>query len=282
MRSLIIGLLCTAAAFAADATLDGTKIHYESYGKGKEALVFVHGWTCDLTFWRGQAPLYEKHRSLLIDLPGHGQSGKPETAYTMDLFARSIDAVMRDAGVDRATLIGHSMGVPVIYTFFRLFPAKTTGLVLVDGAIPQSYKDEAARENQRKQMAGFLASFKAPNGDTVRAGMVNTMFSAKTTPAMREEIRSKMLAAPAHVAASAMDGMFGAEGPGAGQTFDLPITAIVVANPARAAWEPRLRSVFPKLYKYDAWEGSGHFLMMESPDRFNAALEEFIGTIKRK
>jgi len=37
------------------ATLNGTKIHYESYGTGTEAVVFIHGWTCDLTFWRGKS-----------------------------------------------------------------------------------------------------------------------------------------------------------------------------------------------------------------------------------
>src|SRR5258708_8446212 len=58
------------------ATLDNARVHYESYGTGKEAIVFIHGWSCDLTFWRGQAPIYRKHRALLIDLPGHGRRDK--------------------------------------------------------------------------------------------------------------------------------------------------------------------------------------------------------------
>jgi pimeloyl-ACP methyl ester carboxylesterase len=41
-------------------------------------------------------------------------------------------------------------------------------------------------------------------------------------------------------------------------------------------YEAKLRAVFPNLRKYEAWEGSGHFLMMESPERFNAALEDFL------
>src|SRR6185436_7785884 len=106
-------LVFCSGLLAADATYDGAKVHYESYGTGKEAIVFIHGWTCDLTFWRGQAPVYEKHRALLIDLPGHGQSEKPEVAYSQERFARAIDAVMRDAGVESAVLVGHSMGGPV-------------------------------------------------------------------------------------------------------------------------------------------------------------------------
>jgi len=93
------------------ATLDGARIHYKNYGKGREALVFIHGWTCNLDNWRDQVPDFAKrNRVIALDLPGHGQSDKPEIAYSMDLFAQAIDAVMRDAKVKRGVLVGHSMG----------------------------------------------------------------------------------------------------------------------------------------------------------------------------
>src|SRR5258708_6123805 len=79
MRKVILLLLSAATLFAADVSYDGAKVHYESYGKGTDAVVFIHGWTCDLTFWRGQAPVYEKSRSLLIDLPGHGKARSPRS-----------------------------------------------------------------------------------------------------------------------------------------------------------------------------------------------------------
>src|SRR5262245_8728432 len=84
------------------ARVDGIRVHYKSVGKGREALVFVHGWTCDMSFWRDQAAgLAGTARVILVDLPGHGLSDKPQITYTMDLFARAIDAVLNDAGVDR-------------------------------------------------------------------------------------------------------------------------------------------------------------------------------------
>src|SRR2546423_11254924 len=125
VRALTMTLLIASALSAADATYDGARVHYESYGKGADAIVFIHGWTCDLTFWRGQAPVYERHRSLLVDLPGHGQSDKPDVPYTQERFARGVEAVMRAAGIERAVVVGHSMGGPVALTFLRLFPAKT-------------------------------------------------------------------------------------------------------------------------------------------------------------
>jgi pimeloyl-ACP methyl ester carboxylesterase len=279
MRRLIISLLSATALFAADAKYDGSGVHYESYGSGPEAVVFIHGWTCDLTFWRGQAPVYEKHRSLLVDLPGHGQSEKPEVAYTQERFARAIEAVMRDAGVERAVLVGHSMGGPVALTFLRLFPAKTKALVMVDAFVPKAPKDDADRAKQKAQMEPFLRGFREPNYKETAQKMIETMFSDKTTPAQREEIRTKMTATPQHVMASAMEGMFALEAPKPDETYSLPVMAIMAAKPGRPSSEAQLRAVFPNLRKYEAWEGSGHFLMMESPDRFNRALEGFLQTL---
>src|SRR6266446_6890605 len=180
MRKLSAILLLTTALSAADVTYDGAKVHYESYGKGADAVVFIHGWTCDLTFWRGQAPVYEKHRSLLVDLPGHGQSAKPEVSYTQERFARAVEAVMRDAGVEHAVLVGHSMGGPVALTFMRLFPAKTRGMVMVDAYIPQPRKDDAARAAQKAQTDAMLKTWREPGYKEQASKMIDTMFSDKT------------------------------------------------------------------------------------------------------
>jgi pimeloyl-ACP methyl ester carboxylesterase len=280
MRHMLMCLLIAVPLFASDAKYDGARVHYESHGKGKDAVVFIHGWTCDLTFWRGQAPVYEKHRSLLIDLPGHGQSDKPDVSYTQERFARAIEAVMRDAGVERAVLVGHSMGGPVALTFMRLFPAKTKALVLVDAYVPQAPKDETAREQQKKQMDAFAARWRAPNYKESAAEMIESMFSDKTTPSQREEIRRKMLAAPQHVMASAFEGMLALEAPKPGDTYDVPTMIVMAEAPGRSGSEAQMRAIFSNLVKYEGWQGSGHFLMMESPDRFNRALEEFLAGLK--
>lgn len=280
MRVLTIGLLLASFLPAAETIYDGARVHYESYGHGPDALVFIHGWTCDLTFWRGQAPVYETHRSILIDLPGHGESDKPEVAYTQERFARAVEAVIRNAGVERAVLVGHSMGGPVGLTFVRLFPAKAKALVLVDSFVPQAPKDEAARERQKSQTETFLKRWRQPDFKDSADKMIASMFSDQTTPAMREQIRSKMLSTPQHVMASAFEGMFAMEGVKPGETYSLPVMAIVAKAPGRPSNETQLRAVFPNLRKYEAWEGSGHFLMLESPERFNRALEDFVASLK--
>lgn len=281
MLRLAPAILLPLALSAASryVTLDGYRIHYESFGSGREALVFIHGWTCDLTFWSGQAPVYEKRRSLLVDLLGHGRSDKPDLPYTMDLFARAVDAVMRDAGVERATLVGHSMGTPVALTFLRLYPQKASGLVIVDAFIPLPPKDDAERE---KAAAGFTARAKALRAPEYQVPMrqaIDSMFTPQTPAALQEQIRSQMLSTPQHVAASAMEGM-GAMTDMYAQGFHFPVPTLVVQakrpNRGGPAYESYLRTLFPALRSYQEWEGAGHFLMMEQPTRFNTALVDFL------
>jgi pimeloyl-ACP methyl ester carboxylesterase len=186
---------------------------------------------------------------------------------------------MRDAGVERAVLVGHSMGTPVAFTFLRLFPAKTKALVIVDGYMPQTPKDDADRAAQKARMEPFLRSFRAPDYKETARKMIESMYSDKTTPAQREEIVTKMLATPQHVMASAMEGMFALEAPKAGDTYTLPVLAIMAATSSGATRDAPFRAVFPNL-KYEEWQGSGHFLMMESPERFNRALTEFLAGIE--
>ena len=111
---------------------DGIKIAYQSYGNGDgdEALVFVHGWTLNSSLWHLQAPLFQKYRSLLIDLPGHGDSDAPHVEYTQELFARAIEAVLSQEGVKKAVMIAHKHGRSRDDHVAPPFPRANTGHLL--------------------------------------------------------------------------------------------------------------------------------------------------------
>lgn len=271
---LAIAPLSAAEAVSHFASLDGNKIHYDSFGQGDEAVVFIHGWTCDSTFWKAQAPIYETRRSLLIDLPGHGLSDKPEIPYTMELFARAVDAVMIDAKVRKATLAGHSMGTPVVVQFLRMHPEKVAGLAIVDGFIPQPPKDDAEREKQKAQGAGLVKSYRAPDYKTVAMRMLDSMFTKQTDPALRNQIQTRMLAAPQYVMASAMEGMMAAE-PLTESYPRLPVEAIMVKRGNSTRYQEFLKQHFD-LVGYREFDDAGHFLMMEQPEKFNQILREFL------
>src|SRR4029077_5229532 len=134
-----------------------------------------------------------------IDLPGHGKSDSPKDGkFSMDLFARAVEAVRAEADADRAAdrviLVGHSMGAPVIRQYARLFPQHVAGLVAVDGPL---------------DMRGFGEGFKpppltGPDGLKAREGMIRGMFTPNTPPALQEKILAMMLKAPEATAEGAM------------------------------------------------------------------------------
>src|SRR5262245_56437222 len=125
------------ASSASAASVDGMKIHSASSGSGKVALVLVHGWTCDSSSWDAQVPVLAKHyRVITLDLPGHGQSGAPKDGkFSMELFARAVEAVRAEAKVEKAVLVGHSMGTPVVRQYALMYPQSVAGLVLADGLV---------------------------------------------------------------------------------------------------------------------------------------------------
>src|SRR5258706_14208289 len=110
MRLAIVAMLAAALAGSDKlaqapsrfASLDGLRVHYKVLGSGEPTLVLVHGWTCNLGFWKGQAALADSARLVLVDLPGHGQSDQPERTYSMELMARAGEAGRRGASSARA------------------------------------------------------------------------------------------------------------------------------------------------------------------------------------
>ena len=262
------------------ARFDSLRVHYESYGAGAEALVFIHGWACDLTFWRGQEPLYNHpdRRALLIDLPGHGSSDKPHRAYPVEFFARAVEAVMRDAQVERAILIGHSLGGPIAYAFLREFPQKASALVLVDAFISRHMAGPADRAATAAHFAQIARSFQGAAGERNFAGRVESCFTPQTPAALRAEIRAKMAATPKHVRIAALTSISSLRPPPDDETFALPAIAIQAAEPGTQARFDLMRAIFPRM-QLDKWEGAGHFLMLEDPQRFNADVEQFLAAL---
>src|SRR5882724_315067 len=271
LSSAVILLLCCLAGQAAEmrsrfAKFGDNKIHYQVSGKGEEALIFIHGWTCNGDFWRGQVGAFPALRVITVDLPGHGQSDKPHVAYTMDYFARSIEAVMRDAKVKRAVLVGHSMGTPVIRQFYRLYPEKTLGLVIVDGGL----RLFIPKEQMEKLITGFRANYQVV-GPQMIDGLLTPVKDAK----LKNEIRTAMLSTPDYVAISAMEGMAD-EKIYAPDAIKVPVLAVLAKSPFWSEdTESFLRSVAPQL-EFHMWEDVSHFLMMERPEEFNGTLQAFL------
>ncbi len=252
--------------------VDGSRVHYRNYGGGDEAIVFVHGWTCDMSFWGGQwYPFSKLKPTILIDLPGHGKSDEPQIAYSMDLFARAVKAVLDDAQVKRAVLVGHSMGTPVIRQFYRKYPKETAAIVIVDGML-RPFAD-------KKMMDALIASLRGPDYAEAAGRFVDGMLTPVKSAKLREEIKTSMLSTPQHVAVSAMEAM---ADPAiwTEDKIDVPVLAVLEKSPFWPADNEKFFRSLAHDLDYQMWDGASHFLMMEDPDKFNRALATFLVKIK--
>ena len=251
------------------AKLDESRIHYKSYGKGDEAIVLIHGWGGNLDLLSEHIATLQKsgNRVLALSLPGHGESDKPQTTYNMDFYARAVDAVMGDAKVKRAVLVGHSMGTPVMRQFYRKYPQKTLGLVIVDGSL-RPFGD-------KKLMEGFLAGFRGPNYKEVGRQMFAGMAGPNLAPEIMTRVQTSFLNTPQHALVSAMEGMADDSIWGLDK-INVPVLAVMAKSPFWPAdTEQFYRGIAPTL-DFVMWEGVGHFLQMERPAQFDAAVMAFL------
>ncbi len=125
------------------AVANGIRIHYERHGEFGEPLVFVHGYTGDVTDWEYQiAEFSPDYRVLVLDSRGHGLSEAPAdpSAYSIEEMARDVQGLANAVGLEKYHLVGHSQGGCVVQEVALSTPEKLLSLTLEDtgplGAVP--------------------------------------------------------------------------------------------------------------------------------------------------
>eukprot|EP00756_Hemistasia_phaeocysticola_P045893 Hpha_TRINITY_DN19652_c0_g1::TRINITY_DN19652_c0_g1_i1::g.186122::m.186122 len=117
------------AAAADGATLNYTHIPATAPQAGVP-IVWVHGLLHSADYWKDVLPQFPRHSHIAVDVRGHGRSTSTR-GVSLSTLASDVAAVMRHAGVQRAVLVGHSMGGAVAQRFAIDFPKMTAGAVLV-------------------------------------------------------------------------------------------------------------------------------------------------------
>jgi pimeloyl-ACP methyl ester carboxylesterase len=121
----------TTALTAHEMALHGHRVSYRQGGSGP-ALLLLHGVTNSSATWERVAPSLGEHFTLIApDLLGHGQSATPRGDYSLGAHASGVRDVLSALGIDRATVVGHSLGGGIAMQFAYQFPERTERLVLV-------------------------------------------------------------------------------------------------------------------------------------------------------
>lgn len=122
----------SGAAFEAhEVDLHGHRAVYRTVGSGPN-LVLIHGMINSSRHWETVAMrLAGSYRVIAPDLIGHGDAATPRGDYSLGAHAASIRDLLTTIGVERATIVGHSLGGGVAMQFFYQFPQRTERLVLI-------------------------------------------------------------------------------------------------------------------------------------------------------
>jgi pimeloyl-ACP methyl ester carboxylesterase len=157
-------------------------IHHVATGQGGRPIVFVHGFGCAHSDWDRQVAHFSNtHRTIAVDLRGHGASPGDADACSIERYGADVAEVMHALDLSGAVVVGHSLGCRVVIEAALQAPSRTAGVILVDGSQFAAAMQPVLQER-----------FATPDGyvATIEA-LFQEMFTAKTDPALAERIADR-------------------------------------------------------------------------------------------
>ena len=270
--------------------LHGHELSYVDSGSGSVVL-FIHGILGSQRQWSHLVDqLDDEHRVVVPDLFGHGESAKPMGDYSLSSHAATMRDLLDHLGVEKVTLVGHSLGGGIAMQFFYLFPERVERLVLVSsGGLGREVNLvlRAATLPGAEQVLSIVASqavtsrLRAVGRGAERVGWrpgadVGAIWRGFSSLSDRGSRHSFLATTRAVIdiggqSISAHDHLGDA----------LPVPVLIVWGtqdrmiPASHALSAQ-QSV-PEC-QVELFEGAGHFPHLDDPDRFARVLRDFIAT----
>jgi pimeloyl-ACP methyl ester carboxylesterase len=264
----------------------GAPVNVIEMGEG-DAIVFIHGLSGAWVNWLENIPHFARsHRVIAMDLPGFGHSPMPVDGISISGYGRIVDELLDTLGIERAVIVGNSMGGFIGAEVALQFATRVEKLVLVSAAglsIEHQRNEPVLRVLERlDNLLIFTGGWAATRSETL-----------SRRPRMRRQImrlvadRPELLPAPLiaeQVKGSGTPGFV----PALDALTDYPIRDRLgeIECPVLVVWgeEDRLVPVrdayeFGRLIsdaQVEVWPGTGHVAMLERPAAFNALVERFI------
>ena len=247
---------------------EGIHLAYSNQGSGTPAFVFVHGWTCDRTFFASQVAYFTpRHRVVTVDLRGHGESDKPTGPYPITAYAEDLAYLIRHLALGQVIAVGHSMGGVAVLQLATTHPDCVAAIVMLD---PASFVRPPA---VRARLEVMVAAIEAGDQTLRREFLARHMFLPTSDKQLVEKVTGVMLAVPNHVAAQAMRGILAFDGPAVAAQCTTPALHIAATPPRNPPhlmeqWLPHVVT---------GWTvGAGHFNFLEATEQVNAMIVAFL------
>jgi len=252
---------------------DGVSIAYEVRGTKSPTLVFVHGWSCDRTYWAPQLEAFSKdHRVVAIDLGGHGDSGMGRKEWTIESFGEDVASVVKKLNLRDVILVGHSMGGDVIPDAALRLRGRVRGMIWID-----TYK-ALGPGRKAEDVKTFVESFR-PDFKNKTREIVQSMFLPTSDKKLVERIANDMSSAPESVALPAIESSFHNSRVITKRLDELKLPTIAI-NPDNSPTD--MESMKRHNIEVVIMRGVGHFPQLEDPVRFNSVLADVIARLSKR
>ena len=255
---------------------NGNDICYSDNGQG-EVIVLLHGFCGNSEYWEKVIPyLSGRYRVIAPDLRGHGASAAPMGAYSMEQMADDVLSLLDTLEIEKAAMLGHSMGGYVALSFAQRYPARLNGLGLIHST---AYPDgEEAREKRLQA----VAAIQSKGINEFVDGLVPGLFAPQTAeshPQQLQRAREIGYRTPPQGAAGAALAM--RERPDRRDVLSaLPLPVLLVAGERDSLVPPErtFTTDGPHVTKA-VIAGAGHMSMFEAPERLAEILQGFMKEI---
>lgn len=287
------------ADFSCTPSFDGTELAWTSAGGDAEpAVVLANGIVCTDTYWTYLFPhLADQGRQVVCwDYRGHGRSGPPANPNEVSIgsHARDLWAVADAAGVNRAVLVGHSMGVQTILEAYRGSPERVAGLVAIAG--PFEYPAKTFYGAPLLHYALPYLEFTATPVPAVtravwrslteqgelldRSGRLGRMIGS----AASKELMAEYFAHLSELDPLLVLRMVRAMGDHTARDLlpRIAVPTLVVAGTRDVMTPPRLAAEMAEAIpgsRLEVVEGASHTLPIDEPDLVNRLVEEFVAEL---
>lgn len=263
-----------AAAAGASAASEGPRIvmsddlvhlEYRVLGRGEPAVILVHGWCENADYWHAQFDALKSHYTVVaLDLAGHGASGANRTDWSIASYAADVATIARQIPNAHLVLVGHSMGADVALAAVPRIGARVIGIIAVDALRSVGMPPLAAGEIEAK-----VAPFRADFVGSTRALVTDQLFEKGADPLLVQKVAYDMSLRSRAVAVPTLEKLLAFDLATVLPSVHVPVYAINSdLAPTDAA---RIRKSLPD-FTLDVLPRSGHFLMLEAPQRFNPLL----------
>ena len=252
---------------------DGVVIVYSAAGSGEPALLFIHGGLAERSFWDAQLEAFAgSHRSIALDLPGHGESGADRKKWGLPEFGADVRAVVEAERINTVILIGNSLGGPVAIEAAHFIPGKAIGVIGVDTFQRLDYRITPEEARQRAE------SFRRDYSGSLKQ-MVRALFHPDADPALIADAEKRMADTSPEAAYAIFMSM---------SDYDLGASARRLGVPLRAINGDLYPTDIPEVRKIKAdfevvvLPNTGHYPMLECPEEFNRRLAETVAGLSEK